>query len=169
MVRIFAADPRPKPRQAHLHLIVTAQVESNCRQYQAVQAFSWLNWLISFGWFTTLLIVSIIAASKGHASVWKMPVTEHPLFTKGGNSPYGQHVTYPTAPAPTGTPYGQPATVGSQGYPGSEQGYAQQPSPMGYNTATPGSGYPQSTPSPYGGQPQQPMMQAPQHPGYAQA
>lgn len=65
-------------------------VESNCRQYQTAQAFSWLLWLFSFGWFCALLVASIIAASRGHTRVWKSPVDEHPLF-HAGQSPYGQY------------------------------------------------------------------------------
>jgi len=67
------------------------EVESNCRQYQTVQAFSWLTWLLSFGWFTFVLVLSILAASRGHYGVWKMPITEHPGWSKAGPSPYGQY------------------------------------------------------------------------------
>ncbi|KAG8958088.1 hypothetical protein FRC03_009477, partial [Tulasnella sp. 419] len=114
----------------------------------AVQAFAYLTWLLLLGWFSTLLILSIISASKGDNNVWKASSTEYPFFAefpseKGlvGTSTY-------SSPAPQYNPGPQ---YGNQSYP--SQPY-QQPYP-------PVQGQQPYTPPPAGqqayqyGQPQQ--------------
>ncbi|KAG8953708.1 hypothetical protein FRC04_001912 [Tulasnella sp. 424] len=135
------------------------EVESTCHQYQAVEAFSFLNWLMLLGWWCTLLALSIRAASNGISGVWRTPVTEHPGWSKNATSPYGQPstTTYPTMPS---TNYGSPA-------PGQPQPNYGMPQQQGYGTPPPQQhGYPSPQPqygapapgSPYG---------APQQMGYA--
>ncbi|KAG9050299.1 hypothetical protein FS837_006409 [Tulasnella sp. UAMH 9824] len=141
-----------------------SEVESTCHQYQAAQAFSFLNWLMLFGWWVTLLSFSIRAASNGVSGVWRTPVTEHPGWGKNATSPYGQPATptYPTVPANN---YGAPAP--GQPQPGygqtpftPQQGYGTPPPQQAYGTPQPQQGY--GTPSPqqgYGAP--QPMYGAP--------
>ncbi|KDQ28887.1 hypothetical protein PLEOSDRAFT_1088921 [Pleurotus ostreatus PC15] len=50
-----------------------------CGEFAATVAFSWLNWLIIFGYGGTLLVFSIIAATRGN-SVWFKSVSEADFF-----------------------------------------------------------------------------------------
>ncbi|CAE6458419.1 unnamed protein product [Rhizoctonia solani] len=52
-----------------------SELESVCRQYQAIQAFSWLNWLILFAYIVLVLIFAVKAMNKGQ-SVWTMEITD---------------------------------------------------------------------------------------------
>ncbi|KAF8760224.1 hypothetical protein RHS01_01971 [Rhizoctonia solani] len=49
--------------------------ESSCRQYQAVQAFSWLNWVILFAYIVLVIALAIKATNKGQ-SVWTMEIRD---------------------------------------------------------------------------------------------
>ncbi|CAE6533778.1 unnamed protein product [Rhizoctonia solani] len=51
------------------------EAESVCRQYQAIQAFSWLNWLILFAYIVIAVIFAVKAMNKGQ-SVWTMEITD---------------------------------------------------------------------------------------------
>jgi len=55
--------------------------ESLCHQLQAMQAFSWLNWLLLWGWTFILLIFSIIAMTRGNP-VWTSPAGETDFFAR---------------------------------------------------------------------------------------
>jgi len=67
------------------YAFLTPEAESICRQYQALQAFSWLNWLILFMYLVLLLVFAIKAQGKGH-SVWTSDVTDLQSFSAGGGS-----------------------------------------------------------------------------------
>ncbi|KDQ08826.1 hypothetical protein BOTBODRAFT_555195 [Botryobasidium botryosum FD-172 SS1] len=55
--------------------------ESACHQYQAIQAFSWLAWLLMFGYFITLLTLAVIQhASKGNTRIWFSSVPDSDFF-----------------------------------------------------------------------------------------
>ncbi|CUA70283.1 hypothetical protein RSOLAG22IIIB_00638 [Rhizoctonia solani] len=56
-------------------LALTTEAESVCRQYQAIQAFSWLNWLILFAYIVIAVIFAVKAMNKGQ-SVWTMEITD---------------------------------------------------------------------------------------------
>ncbi|KAG9014401.1 hypothetical protein FRB90_005373 [Tulasnella sp. 427] len=161
---------------------VNARVESTCHQYQAVEAFSFLNWLILFGWWVTLLAMSIRAASNGISGVWKLPVTEHPGWSKNATSPYGQPstTTYPTMPQSTAPGYenqpnyNNPPQQPQQHYGSPAPGQQQYGSPapqQGYPTPQPQQGYAQPQPTygqPAPGSPYSAPHQMPgQQPGYA--
>ncbi|KAH7343902.1 hypothetical protein B0J17DRAFT_644406 [Rhizoctonia solani] len=49
--------------------------ENLCRQYQAIQAFSWLNWLILFAYVVLVVVFAVKAMNKGQ-SVWTMEITD---------------------------------------------------------------------------------------------
>ncbi|KAJ6510230.1 hypothetical protein C8R47DRAFT_788235 [Mycena vitilis] len=107
-------------------------VEGACRQTAAIQAFSFLNWIILMFYTILILVLSIIAASRKHA-VWKSSVAEAPFF-QGGGGP-GSHVAPPTAPSasqhhsvPASVPAGSydPHSAGAGGY---------APQPHGHNAS----------------------------------
>ncbi|KIO30964.1 hypothetical protein M407DRAFT_144298 [Tulasnella calospora MUT 4182] len=133
-----------------------SEVESTCHQYQAAQAFSFLNWLMLFGWWIALLAMSIRAASNGISGVWRTPVTEHPGWNKNATSPYGATTTYPTMPANNYGAPGQPQQPGYGMPPQQQTPYSPQ---QGYGTPPPQQqpyGTPQPQQQPYGTpQPQQ--------------
>jgi len=52
-----------------------SELTTACHEYSAIQAFAFLNWIILMGYTTALLVLSIMAAQKGH-SVWVSSVRE---------------------------------------------------------------------------------------------
>ncbi|KAG8762806.1 hypothetical protein FRC11_007680 [Ceratobasidium sp. 423] len=64
-------------------LAFSVEFESVCRQYQAIQAFSWLNWLILFAYIVLVVILAVKAMNRGQ-SVWTMEITD--LSTAGSGS-----------------------------------------------------------------------------------
>ncbi|CAE6423910.1 unnamed protein product [Rhizoctonia solani] len=64
-------------------LAYSTEFESVCRQYQTIQAFSWLNWLILFAYLVLAAIFAVKAMNKGQ-SVWTMEITD--LSTAGSGS-----------------------------------------------------------------------------------
>ncbi|CAE6432651.1 unnamed protein product [Rhizoctonia solani] len=59
--------------------------ESSCRQYQAIQAFSWLNWVILFAYIVLVIALAIKAMNKGQ-SVWTMEISDLSAAVSGGDS-----------------------------------------------------------------------------------
>ncbi|KAG8707485.1 hypothetical protein FRC08_000472 [Ceratobasidium sp. 394] len=94
------------------YALLSPEVESICRQFQALQAFSWLNWLIIFAYVVMLLVFAIRAQGQGH-SVWTSDVTDLPNL-KSGSGPSNNTVPQPAmqqnAYHPNGAPsqYSQP-------------------------------------------------------------
>ncbi|CAE6424686.1 unnamed protein product [Rhizoctonia solani] len=61
-------------------LAYSTELENFCRQYQAIQAFSWLNWLILFAYIVLVVVFVVKAINKGQ-SVWTMEIAD--LSTAG--------------------------------------------------------------------------------------
>ncbi|KAJ7473811.1 hypothetical protein B0H11DRAFT_1336701 [Mycena galericulata] len=55
-------------------------VDGNCRETAAIQALSFLNWLILMGYTILILILAIIASNRKN-SVWKCSVSKALFFT----------------------------------------------------------------------------------------
>ncbi|KAG8821300.1 hypothetical protein FRC17_009880 [Serendipita sp. 399] len=70
--------------------------ESFCRQYAAVQAFSWLIWLLFKAYAIVVLVLALLAAMKGHKRVWFSPTSDL-SFT-----PTHTHSGEPKIPPPGG-------------------------------------------------------------------
>ena len=93
---------------------MSGAVASYCSQYQALQAFSWLNWLIFFFYWIALLVFALIAQSRGK-NAWMQPTTE-----LASGIPAAGHATgEPKIPPPQNYPPGNfaPGTYPPQGYP----------------------------------------------------
>ncbi|KAJ7667618.1 hypothetical protein DFH06DRAFT_223153 [Mycena polygramma] len=105
-------------------------VEGACRQTAAIQAFSFLNWLILMFYTILILVLSIIAASRKH-SVWKSSVAEAPFFQ-------GSNVTPPSASQHHSVPASVPA--GSHDPNSGAGGYAPQPHGHGASASQGGTG-----------------------------
>ncbi|KAG9123138.1 hypothetical protein FRC07_000192 [Ceratobasidium sp. 392] len=96
------------------YALLTPEAESICRQYQALQAFSWLNWLILTGYVVLLLVFAFRAQGQGH-SVWTSDVNDLSSFSSTeGAKPGSNHApamqqnnVYNHGGAPThpGTPH----------------------------------------------------------------
>jgi len=99
-------------------------VDGACRETAGVQAFAFLNWIILLAYTIFILILTIIAASRKHAGVWKSSVTTAPFFTPGAATT-APPVTSQPASAPAGS-YGNPSTVNAGGY---------EPQPISHGTA----------------------------------
>ncbi|KAF7301574.1 hypothetical protein MIND_00722900 [Mycena indigotica] len=54
----------------------SSRIESACRQTAGVQAFSFLNWLILMAYTVFILVLAIIAQSRGHAAIISRRSTE---------------------------------------------------------------------------------------------
>lgn len=108
------------------YVFLTPEAESICRQYQALQAFCWLNWIILFIYLVLLLVLTIKAQGRGH-SVWTSDVTDLHSFAAGGGS------TNNLAPAKHNAAYQQnsqytPSMQQSSVHPNSAQQHYGQPS-----------------------------------------
>ncbi|KZW04180.1 hypothetical protein EXIGLDRAFT_716179 [Exidia glandulosa HHB12029] len=97
---------------------VGGEAESICRQFQTMEAFSWLSWLLCWGWTFALVVFSVIALSRGNRTVWQAPAGQTDFFARSNEIPPVKHDA-------TGT------TVGNQ-YPPQPQ-YAQQPVQQQYS------------------------------------
>ncbi|EIW76519.1 hypothetical protein CONPUDRAFT_139802 [Coniophora puteana RWD-64-598 SS2] len=122
------------------------QAQSICNIITAIEAFSFLNWLMVFAYYDTLVLYSIIRTIQGRGC-WLSSVRE------ASNGPTG-----PAAAVPGVVPMTQQPLL--QQYPQQPQGYPQQPYPqqVPYQQQPPAPG------TPYGTPPQGPV--AP-HPMYA--
>jgi hypothetical protein len=106
-------------------------LETTCRETAAIAAFSFLTWIILFGYVILLFVFSVMAANKGH-SVWTSSVKE----TDFSAPPAGaQDGGYPATFAPQMTHQNQ--------YPPAQQSYPQSPPPTGYPSSQQGYGSPQ--------------------------
>ena len=121
---------------------ILAITASYCSQYEAFQAFSWLNWLVLFFYWVTLLIMALVAQSRGNKRAFMVPTTE--LTVPQGGNAGGEPKIPPVQNYPPGP--GTPGTYPPQGYP--QQSY------------TP-SQYPQQSYTPSPAPPQGQMYQAP--------
>ncbi|KAG8926562.1 hypothetical protein FRC02_008806 [Tulasnella sp. 418] len=50
-----------------------------CQLHTAMHALCWCTWVTCFGWFSSLLILAVIAANRGNPKVWSSPSSEYPL------------------------------------------------------------------------------------------
>ncbi|GAB1524930.1 membrane-associating domain protein [Rhizoctonia solani] len=66
-------------------LVSNTGAESICRQYQAIQAFSWLNWLILFAYIVLVIALAIKGMNKGQ-SVWTMEISDLSAAVSGSGS-----------------------------------------------------------------------------------
>jgi len=96
--------------------------ESACQQVQAIEAFSFLNWLILHFYFVGLLILSIVAMTRSN-NVFMRPVTEADFFARNGQIPPAQ----PGMHMQQGSYMGKPADYPPQGTPAPGMEYQQQP------------------------------------------
>jgi len=120
-----------------------------CRQRQALQAFAWLGWLVIFFYWVTLLVIALIAQSRGVNNPFMTPSTELatnlPKAGNAGGEPKIPPANYPPGSITPGTyppqgqyPQGQypqqsttPSQYPQQSYtpaPMASQGHAFQPS-----------------------------------------
>ncbi|KAJ7477134.1 hypothetical protein B0H11DRAFT_2029855 [Mycena galericulata] len=90
-------------------------IDGACRETAAIQAFSFLNWLILMVYTILILVLAIIASTRKHTGVWKSSVAEAPFFTPGA-APAIPPVTSQPASAPAGS-YGSPAAGGYNAQP----------------------------------------------------
>ncbi|KAF8607688.1 hypothetical protein BDV93DRAFT_519702 [Ceratobasidium sp. AG-I] len=67
------------------YTLLSPEAESLCRQNQALQAFSWLNWIILTIYLVLLLVFAIKAQHNGH-SVWTADVNDMDSFKAGGST-----------------------------------------------------------------------------------
>lgn len=105
--------------------LLTDAEQSICHQFQAMEAFSWLNWLILWGWTFVLLVFSVIALSRGNRSVWTAPAGQTDFFARGNGTqvPPVKHEydgsTYPPQPQYGAQPqHVQPQYTGQPAQPG---------------------------------------------------
>jgi len=115
--------------------------ESICRQYQALQAFSWLCWLALLGYFTTILVLALIANGRGNHGIWKSAVSESDFSasssTRDGTANLAMNGSQSTNTGTyySGTPQPNTAYAPQQHYPQMQQPQTQtyQPSPSEYS------------------------------------
>ncbi|KAH8113296.1 hypothetical protein DFH11DRAFT_331604 [Phellopilus nigrolimitatus] len=57
-----------------------------CRTYQAIEAFSFINWILLLVYFITLLVLALVAHSRGSTGVWRETVRERDFLSKSGKT-----------------------------------------------------------------------------------
>ncbi|KAJ7464843.1 hypothetical protein B0H11DRAFT_67945 [Mycena galericulata] len=62
-----------------------------CTKTSAIEAFAFLNWIILMGYAGTLLFLSVVAANRNHAGVWKSSVAQAPFFSPASESAAGSY------------------------------------------------------------------------------
>jgi len=97
-----------------------SELQSLCQQYSALQAFSWLTWLLLTGYIIILIVLSVLATVKGNSRVWLSPTSDLSF------SPTHTHSGEPKIP-PTNYNPNYTGTPGA--YPPGQQ-------PVGYNPGT---------------------------------
>jgi len=55
---------------------VDCSSDNSCGEIQAIEAFSFLNWIILMGYCITLLVFSVIHGRRGNSRVWHSSVKE---------------------------------------------------------------------------------------------
>ena len=55
-----------------------------CSQFQTVEAFSFLAWLLLGGYWMVLLVCTIVAFSNGQTRIWITAVTDADFAARGG-------------------------------------------------------------------------------------
>ncbi|SJL01476.1 uncharacterized protein ARMOST_04798 [Armillaria ostoyae] len=102
-------------------------INQACKEFNAVEAFGFLNWLILLGYTITLIVFAIIAVNRGNSGVWTSSTTATDFFAKGA---YGGAST--VAPEKVNYAPAQPSVV--QYPPQSPSGYSpqQQQQPSSY-------------------------------------
>ncbi|KAJ7179507.1 hypothetical protein C8R46DRAFT_642643 [Mycena filopes] len=90
-------------------------VKTACQEAQAVQAFSFLNWIILMIYTIFILVLAITAASRKHTGVWKSSVADAPFFTPGNESSIPPVTSQPES-APAGSLGHGPHSVSTGGY-----------------------------------------------------
>ncbi|KAJ7493104.1 hypothetical protein B0H11DRAFT_2007240, partial [Mycena galericulata] len=94
-------------------------IDGNCREIAAIEALSFLNWIVLMAYTTLILILTLIAATRKHSGVWKSSVADAPFFTPGAASTG----TAGQTSAPMG-PYGGSGSANVGGYYPGETGPA---------------------------------------------
>ncbi|KAK0242260.1 hypothetical protein EDD85DRAFT_810606 [Armillaria nabsnona] len=61
-------------------------IDQACKEFNAVQAFGFLNWLILLGYTITLIVFAIVAANRGNSGVWTSSTTTTDFFARGAYS-----------------------------------------------------------------------------------
>jgi len=134
----------------------TGTLASLCSQYEALQAFSWLNWLILLSYWATILVFALVSQSRGIQKPFLQPTTE--LGPTLARTPKTVVMEQKILPAQGHPPGGMPP--GTYVHPGQ---YSQQSYPPGQypqHSYTSSQYYPQQHPTPgpmY--QPSSPQMQ----------
>jgi len=103
--------------------------ETACHEYNAIQAFAFLTWILLLGYAIVLLVLSCIAASRG-SSVWFTSVRDAHFFPQKQGpiiSPPGQMVGTPQYVI--ASPHQTPVNMSPPGSPpfNPQQLYGQQP------------------------------------------
>jgi hypothetical protein len=134
---------------ANCDLIGDAGYATACHEAQAIEAFSFLNWLMLMAYAFVVLVFSFIAAARGHSTVWTSSVKTTNFF-----APSVQAQQQPMAPG----------MVPQMGMPVQQQyppNFAPQQQPSFIPGASPAPMYPAGTPISQGYAPTPPPGQGP--------
>ncbi|KAG7445983.1 uncharacterized protein BT62DRAFT_146144 [Guyanagaster necrorhizus] len=63
---------------------INPEIDQACKEFNAIEAFDFLTWLILMGYTITLIVFAIIAATRGNAAVWTSSTTTTDFFATGG-------------------------------------------------------------------------------------
>ncbi|KAK0206067.1 hypothetical protein DFS33DRAFT_1312058 [Desarmillaria ectypa] len=58
-------------------------LDQACKEFNAIEAFDFLNWLILIGYTITLIVFAIIAVNRGNRGVWTSSTTATDFFASG--------------------------------------------------------------------------------------
>ncbi|KZT20665.1 hypothetical protein NEOLEDRAFT_1182397 [Neolentinus lepideus HHB14362 ss-1] len=111
---------------------INPYINRGCQEFNVVEAFSYLIWIILMGYTITLLVLAIIGQTRGN-EVWLTSVRDNAFLRRSapGDRPVLEEKYPPTAaPAPTQSQYHTPS-------PGAQTFHAQHPSNLGSYQGSP--------------------------------
>jgi hypothetical protein len=112
--------------------------EAYCHQYQALLAFSWLNWLILVFYWIALLSFAILAQSRGNKNAFMQPTAELAVSVPYGGNATGEPKVPPVQGYPTGNTYPPQGQYPQQSFaPGQYPQQSYTPSQFPQQTYTP--------------------------------
>ncbi|KAK0467847.1 uncharacterized protein EV420DRAFT_1501589 [Desarmillaria tabescens] len=74
---------------------INTEIDQACKEFNAIEAFGFLNWLILLGYTITLIVFAIIAANRGNNGVWTSSSTATDFFARGPGAYSGANTVAP--------------------------------------------------------------------------
>ncbi|KAF8580570.1 hypothetical protein K439DRAFT_1636903 [Ramaria rubella] len=61
-------------------------IQAMCDQFRAIQAFSWINFIMLLLWLAVVMVVALMAHNRGHTRVWTYPFSDAAILCRPPSS-----------------------------------------------------------------------------------